>query len=90
MVIVKALKLFNDGWEKRLRYPGEVFETTQERYERWASASLVSLAEDERPDLEAMTKAELTQYGKEYSLELDDKLRKADMIAAIKEAMGWM
>lgn len=31
---------------------------------------------------------ELIQYGKEHSLELDDKLRKADIIAAIKGAMG--
>ena len=57
---VKALKLFNDGWEKRLRYPGEVFETTQERFEHWSSASLVSPVEgeeDERGIWIAMTKA---------------------------------
>ncbi len=87
---VKALKLFNDGWEKKLRYPGEVFETKQERYERWRSASLVIAVEDEQPDLDSMTKAQLMEHAKEHGIELDDKMRKADMIAAIKEAMGWM
>jgi len=29
-------------------------------------------------------------YAKESGLELDDKMRKAEMIAAIKGAMGWM
>ena len=55
MVRVKALKLFNDGWEKRLRYPGEVFETTQERHEQWASGSLVVIVENEQPDLDSMS-----------------------------------
>ena len=87
---VKALKLFNDGWEKRLRHPGEVFETTQERYERWRFASLVIAIEDKQPDLDSMTKAQLMERAKEHGIELDDKMRKADMIAAIKEAMGWM
>ena len=88
MVRVKALKLFNDGWEKRLRYPGEVFETTQERHEHWASASLVVIVENEQPDLDSMTKTQLMDYAKESGLELDDKMRKAEMIAAIREAMG--
>lgn len=90
MVRVKALKLFNDGWEKKLRYPGEIFEATQERYERWHSVSLVVAVENEQPDLDSMTKAQLMDYAKESGLELDDKMRKAEMIAAIKGAMGWM
>src|SRR5690606_30680587 len=32
-----------DGWEKRIRKPGELFETTRERFEYWHSASLVVL-----------------------------------------------
>lgn len=90
MVRVKALKLFNDGWEKKLRYPGEIFEATQERYEHWHSASLVVAVENEQPDLDSMTKTQLMDYAKESGLELDDKMRKAEMIAAIKGAMGWM
>lgn len=90
MVRVKALKLFNDGWEKKLRYPGEIFEATQERYERWHSTSLVVAVENEQPDLDSMTKTQLMDYAKESGLELDDKMRKAEMIAAIKGAMGWM
>lgn len=90
MVRVKALKLFNDGWEKKLRYPGEIFEATQERYERWHSASLVVAVENEQPDLDSMIKTQLMDYAKESGLGLDDKMRKAEMIAAIKGAMGWM
>lgn len=46
---VKAVRRFYDGWEKRVRVAGEVFETTQERYEYWNSASLVCVMEEEKP-----------------------------------------
>ena len=89
---IKALKLFNDGWEKRLRRPGDVFETTQERFEYWSSASLVSPVEgeeDERGDLDSMTKAELLKYGQSHGVEdIRERMRKAEIIAAIKGAMG--
>src|SRR5690606_28569251 len=40
---VRAIRRFYDGWERRIRIPGEVFETTRERFEYWHSASLVVL-----------------------------------------------
>lgn len=87
---IKALKLFNDGWEKRLRRPGDVFETTPDRFEYWSSASLVSPEEDERGDLDSMTKAELLKYGQNHGVEdISERMRKAEIIAAIKGAMGW-
>ena len=43
------------------------------------------------PNLEAMTKAELIAYATDQGIEgLNDRMLKADIIAAIKEAMGWM
>lgn len=45
----------------------------------------------EVPDLESMTKAELLQFADDNGIEgLNDRMLKADIIAAIKEAMGWM
>mgnify|MGYP001770434467 CR=1 FL=1 len=42
------------------------------------------------PDLDNMTKAELIQYGEAHGIEgLSDRMLKADIIAAIKEAMIW-
>lgn len=42
------------------------------------------------PDLEEMTKAELLEYADSEGIEgLNDRMLKADIIAAIKEAMGW-
>lgn len=44
----------------------------------------------EMPDLEGMTKAQLIAYAAENGIEgLNDRMLKADIIAAIKGAMGW-
>lgn len=91
MIRVKAVKLFNDGWEKRLRKPGEIFETTQERYEYWGSASLVIPVEEKKEvknkelDLENMTKAELLEYADAKGIEgLNNRMTKAEIIAALE------
>jgi len=91
VVRVKALKLFNDGWEKKLRYPGEIFEATQERYEYWGSASLVIPVEEKKEvknkelDLENMTKAELLEYAEAKGIEgLNNRMTKAEIIAALE------
>jgi len=42
------------------------------------------------PDLEAMTKAQLLNFADSYGITgLNDRMLKADIIAAIKGAMGW-
>lgn len=41
---------------------------------------------EEAPDLESMTKAELIAYAEQRGIEVDAKSRKAEIIAAIKEA----
>jgi len=42
-------------------------------------------------DLEKMTKAQLLVFADEHGISgLNDRMLKADIIAAIKEAMGWM
>jgi hypothetical protein len=42
------------------------------------------------PDLEAMTKAELVEYAEGLGISgLNTRMVKADIIAAIKEAMEW-
>ena len=44
----------------------------------------------EMPDLDAMTKAQLIAYAENEGIAgLNDRMLKADIIAAIKEAMGW-
>jgi len=43
------------------------------------------------PDLEAMTKAELVEYAEGLGISgLNTRMTKADIIAAIKGAMGWI
>lgn len=45
----------------------------------------------EIPDLEAMTKAQLIAYAESLGISgLNDRMLKADIIVAIKEAKGWM
>jgi hypothetical protein len=39
-------------------------------------------------ELNGMTKAQLTEVAEEYELELDDAMKKADMVAAILSAQG--
>jgi len=42
-------------------------------------------------DLEKMTKSQLITFAGEHGISgLNDRMLKADIIAAIKEAMGWM
>ena len=42
-------------------------------------------------DLEKMTKAQLIAFASEHGISgLNDRMLKADIIVAIKEAMGWM
>ncbi|HZK24524.1 MAG TPA: Rho termination factor N-terminal domain-containing protein [Oscillospiraceae bacterium] len=42
-------------------------------------------------DLEAMTKTELMDFANEHGIEgLNARMLKADIIVAIKGAMGWM
>lgn len=43
-----------------------------------------------QPNLESMTKADLLQFAADHGIEgLSSSMLKADMIAAIKGAMGW-
>ncbi|WP_157834977.1 hypothetical protein [Desulfofalx alkaliphila] len=43
------------------------------------------------PDLEAMTKAQLLTFADAHGITgLNDRMLKADIIATIKEAMGWI
>ena len=45
----------------------------------------------EKLDLEDMTKAQLLAFADEQGISgLNDRMLKADIIVAIKEAMGWM
>ena len=42
------------------------------------------------PDLEAMTKVQLLDFADRYGITgLNDRMLKAEIIAAIKGAMGW-
>lgn len=88
---VKALKDFNDGWATRTRRAGEIFDVTQEGYEYFASTSLIVPVCGGRPDLDSMTKKEIVAYAESEGISgLNDRMLKADIIAAIKGAMGWM
>lgn len=102
---VKAIRRFYDGWERRIRIPGEVFETTRERFEYWYSASLVVLYDGDdgrkkkggkktksegQPDLDAMTVEELLAFAEEHGVEgVDGDTPREEIVSAIKEAMSW-
>jgi len=49
-----------------------------------------SMTPEAQPNLDAMTKSELLQYAADHGIGgLSSSMLKADIIAAIKGAMGW-
>jgi len=56
---------------------------------RGGITGLLSMSAPDMPDLEAMTKAELVEYAEGLGISgLNTRMVKADIIAAIKGAMG--
>lgn len=83
---VKALKTFNDGWEKCFRHKDEVFEAPEKAVEYWQGLGLVEESnENEAVSLDRMNKAQLIEYAKSQGLELDESLTKKELIEQINE-----
>lgn len=85
---VKVLRKFRDKYTKQVYDKGRIIEVANERYEEINSTAHGILVEPITVDLNNMTKAELVEYADGLGISgLNTQMLKADIIAAIKEAM---
>lgn len=55
--------------------------------EKFAPGTTWAWQQEEKPDFESMTKAQLEEYGREYGIELDRRKKKATLIEELTIAI---